>query len=78
MSKVVDFCKDKGLYWFQNEEGETTIQRAKYIEDGWFIISKKEEKEFNVFEIPLFGGKEELIDTFKTIEDAYRCAMELC
>lgn len=74
---LVDFCKKQGLY-LHEKATENIIQRSAYIEDGWFIITNKENTEFKVFEIPLFGGEESLIDTYETIEDAYNCAMELC
>lgn len=78
MSKISDFCKENNLNIINSENEKIIIQRSNYIEDGWFIVSNKEETEFSVFEIPLFGGEEDLIDIFKTIEKAYICAMELC
>lgn len=77
MSEIDDFCKNKKLHIIKKENGENIIQRSNYLEDGWFILFNKEEAEFSVFEIPLFGGEEELIDTFKSIEEAYICAMVL-
>jgi hypothetical protein len=78
MSKINDFCKDNNLNIINSENEKRIIQRSNYIEDGWFIVSNKEETEFSVFKSPLFGGEEDLIDIFKTIEEAYICAMELC
>lgn len=64
MSAIVDFCQNKKLHIIKKENGENIIQHSSYIEDGWFILFNKEETKFSVFEIPLFGGEEELIDNY--------------
>ena len=52
-----------------------TLQRASYIEDGWYIVWN--ESTWNVFEIPLYGGQEELIGSYNTFQQAYSKAKTL-
>jgi len=57
------------------KDNKLTIQRAKYIEDGWYI--EIEGNKFTVYEIPEGGGKEQLIGTFNSIETALGWALNL-
>ncbi len=65
-----------GLFVKEQEDGSLLIQKSEYIEDGWFI--HKKENGFHLYEIPLFGGEESLIDVYSDFESAYSSAMELC
>jgi len=47
---------------------EIIIQRADYIEDGWFI--EIIDSTITLYEIPLFGGKESKIGIYNTIIEA--------
>ena len=65
-----------GLFVKEQEDGSLLIQKSEYIEDGWFI--HKKENGFHLYEIPLFGGEESLIDVYSDFESAYSSAVELC
>lgn len=65
-----------GLFVKEQEDGSLLIQKSEYIENGWFI--HKKENGFHLYEIPLFGGEESLIDVYSDFESAYSSAMELC
>lgn len=65
-----------GLFVKEQEDGSLLIQKSEYIEDGWFI--HKKENGFHLYEIPLFGGEESLIDVYSDFESAHSSAMELC
>lgn len=65
-----------GLFVKEQEDGSLLIQKSEYIEDGWLI--HKKENGFHLYEIPLFGGEESLIDVYSDFESAYSSAMELC
>lgn len=65
-----------GLFVKEQEDGSLLIQKSEYIEDGWFI--HKKENGFHLYEIPLFGGEESLIDVYSDFKSAYSSAMELC
>ncbi len=64
-TKYTIHVKDKCLH----------IQRADYIEDGWYIIYKDEL--FTVVEIKQYGGNEEVLDDFKCLIDAIKYAESL-
>ena len=64
-TKYVIHVKDKCLH----------IQRAEYIEDGWYIIYKDEL--FTVVEIKPYGGKEDYLDDFTCLIDAIKYAESL-
>jgi len=51
------------------------IQRADYIEDGWYIAIDKHEA--RLYEIPTGGGKPQVIGTYKTFKEAHDKAMSL-
>jgi hypothetical protein len=51
------------------------IQRAKYIEDGWFI--KVADGMYSVFEIPQYGGKEMHLKDFVDATAALEYATSL-
>lgn len=65
-----------GLFVKEQEDCSLLIQKSEYIEDGWLI--HKKENGFHLYEIPLFGGEESLIDVYSDFESAYSSAMELC
>lgn len=65
-----------GLFSKKRHDGSLLIQKAQYIEDGWFILKK--EDGFHLYELPLFGGEESLVDVYPDFEQAYKVAMELC
>lgn len=46
------------------------IQRAEYIEDGWFIIVHKDT--IQLYEIPLGGGEAILVKSFPTLLEAIK------
>ena len=48
----------KQIYYKVLENGNTEFQDAPYIEDGCYIVNKN--GMFEVWEIPLGGGKEQL------------------
>jgi hypothetical protein len=47
-----------------------TIQRASYIEDGWYIEITGDE--ITLFEIPQYGGKEYEVGKYQTILEAIK------
>lgn len=65
----------KKLTAYYHENGLLIIQKADYIEDGWYI----EIDNFHVrlYEIPLGGGKAELIETYVTFQEAYDKAISM-
>lgn len=52
------------------------IQYRDYIEDGWFI--KVIPSQVQLWEIPQYGGEPSLVNTYPSIQDAYRRAKSLC
>jgi len=60
---------------YYHENGILMIQRADYIEDGWFI--EIDGSYFRLYEIPPGGGKAELIRIYKTFQEAYRTAISM-
>ena len=57
---------------------ETVIQRAEYIEDGWFIKSDHDSQKWEAYEICQYGGEEMYCGTFATVEEAhYYCTTQL-
>jgi hypothetical protein len=60
------FCRYK--------DGVLTVQRAPYIEDGWYI---EIDSSIRVYEIPQFGGESELIATAPSLEAAFEIVKEL-
>ena len=64
----------KAIAHYHEESGIMTIQRAEYIEDGWYVeIGEK----FNVFEIPQYGGDPQHIAEYDNIKDAMDLALSL-
>lgn len=51
------------------------LQKRQYIEDGWFI--KVIPSQVQLWEIPQFGGDEQLIGNFTSITEAYQRAISL-
>lgn len=61
------------LYCFYDKEKcELTIQRSRYIEDGWYIVYKENQEKYpwELYEIPQFGGEEHLYDRYNTLYEA--------
>lgn len=52
-----------------------TIQRADYIEDGWYI--EVINKEITLWEIPYGGGEPYKIDTYESIQEAVKAGEAL-
>ena len=51
------------------------LQRAIFIEDGWFIKIYPEKIE--LWEIPLYGsGEADLVENFSSVEEAYKYAIK--
>ena len=55
-------------YTMIKEGNKLTIQEADYIEDGCYV--EVIDDKITLFEIPLYGGKEQKIGVFKTIIEA--------
>ena len=57
------------------KEDYLQIQRAEYIEDGWFI--RIYGTKVKLYEIPYGGGKENNVGVFESIQDAldYRISL---
>jgi len=66
----------ENLYAFDKEDG-LHVQRAKYIEDGWFLIHCNKENVWKVFDIPLGGGREDYIGSEENFKDAIKLAKSI-
>lgn len=56
------------------------FQRASYIEDGWYIkevFDADGDMTYNLYEIPLYGGKVGLQSKHHCFSAAFEAAMEL-
>lgn len=63
------------LFAIYDSDGILTIQRAEYIEDGWYI--KNICDSWILFEIPQYGGEAQFIDNYPDFHTAYKAAKEL-
>ena len=61
------------IYTYTDENGFRCFQRAKYIEDGWFI--REVDSSFEVYEIPQYGGEEYHHNTCDTFDEALKSAL---
>jgi hypothetical protein len=52
------------------------IQSKEYIEDGWYI-EVHNTVSWHVYEIPLHGGKPQLINKFSCMNEAMDCVLNL-
>ena len=57
------------------KENKIIIQRADYIEDGWYI--EIVDNIITLYEIPLHGGKESKIGNYKTVIKAINAGYKL-
>ena len=57
------------------ENGILTLQRNKYIEDGWYIENFN--GNWKLFEIPQYGGEVQFVGKYPSFEAAYKQAIEL-
>ena len=64
--------ENDSLYIIINNNSEVIFQRAPYIEDGWYI--KLQDGYYEVWDIPLGGGYDGMVDKFFNFEDAYKFA----
>ena len=55
-------------------KGLRIFQSAPYIEDGWYIV---ERNGFEVWEIPMGGGYEQLMETCPTFDEAIKLTKTL-
>ncbi len=56
-------------------DGVLRIQKAPYIEDGWYIENFADG--WTLFEIPLYGGQPQEIGKYPSFEAAYKNALLL-
>ena len=63
------------LTLYIHDNNKIQIQRADYIEDGWFIEIK--DNMFLVYEIPQGGGNDEFIGTYDSLLSAIEKAEKL-
>lgn len=62
-------------YTLITDNNKIIIQKAEYIEDGWYIEINNEG--ISLYEIPQFGGNPILIGQFSTINKAIEKAESL-
>ena len=68
---------DQLIYTFVNTECHQVFQSAPYIEGGWYIVHdclSPFTPSFTLWEIPLYGGEAQRVDTFRTFELAFKHA----
>ena len=57
------------------KDGILTLQRRKYIEDGWYIESVA--GVWKLFYIPQYGGEPQFIGSYTSFKAAYEKALTL-
>lgn len=56
-------------------DGKVTVQRADYIDDGWFVEINQDK--ITLLEIPEFGGNPIIVNRYVTLIDALEAANKL-